>query len=180
MKDENYFKNYIATIPDFPKKGIQFRDITPTLEDPDAFSAVIDAMTDIATQYTFDKVICADARGFLFGSVLAYRLHKGVVLARKPGKLPRPEHEYSYTLEYGTNTMATSINCIKPGERVLIVDDLLATGGSAIAMAELVKMSGGIPVAGVFYVELPDLHGREHFEKTVTGGCHCIISFEGE
>ena len=100
MKNENYFKNYIATIPDFPKEGIMFRDITPTLEDADAFKEAIDSMAELSQKYDFNKIICADARGFVFGAALAYKLHKSLITARKPGKLPRPGWDYSYILEY--------------------------------------------------------------------------------
>ena len=180
MRDENYFKNYIATIPDFPIKGIMFRDITPTLENGEAFKECIDAMSELASQYDFNKIICADARGFLFGSALAYKLGIGYVVARKPGKLPRPGYSYSYSLEYGENTLLISEGSIKENERVLIIDDLLATGGSALAMIKLVKMSKAIPVGAIFYIELPDLKGRELIEKEMTGKCHSLVQFEGE
>lgn len=180
MRDENYFKKYIATIPNFPKKGIMFRDITPTLEDPGAFKESIDAFEEIVSQYDFDKIICADARGFLFGSALAYKLHKSLITARKPGKLPRPGFEYSYTLEYGKNILVISQDSIKENDRVLILDDLLATGGSAVAMIELVKMAKAIPVAAVFYIELPDLNGIQTIKKAADIPVHSLVKFEGE
>ena len=180
MKDENYYKNYIATIPDFPIKGIQFRDITPTLENAEAFQNVIDDMAELASKYDFNKIICADARGFVFGSALAYKLEKGLILARKPGKLPRPGASYSYSLEYGENTMVISLDSLKENDRVLVVDDLLATGGSAVAMVELAKSSKAIPVCVMFYVELPDLKGREQIKKVSDVPIHSLISYEGE
>ena len=180
MRDEKYFQNYIATIPNFPKEGILFRDITPTLEDPEAFKECIDALAEVVRLYDFNKIICADARGFLFGAALAYKLNKGVVTARKPGKLPRPGFEYSYTLEYGENTLLISQDSIEENDRVLVLDDLLATGGSAVAMIELVKMAKATPVAAIFYIELPDLHGVETIKKAANLPVHSLVKFEGE
>lgn len=180
MDKQDYYKKYIATIPDFPKKGILFRDITPTLEDPEAFQAVIDEMASIASKYDFNKIVCADARGFLFGAALGYKLHKGIVCARKPGKLPRPGHSYSYTLEYGENTLLLSEGSLEEGDRCLILDDLLATGGSAVAMIELTKLSKAIPVLAMFYVELPALNGREAIKKGKDIDVYSLVTFEGE
>ena len=180
MKDENYFKNYIATIPDFPKEGIMFRDITPTLENGPVFRDCIDALSELASKYDFDKIICADARGFLLGAPLAYKLNKGLVIARKPNKLPRPGFDYSYTLEYGKNTLLISEDSLKENDKVLVVDDLLATGGSALSMIELVKMSKAIPVSAIFYIELPDLNGREVIKKAADIDIHSLVNFEGE
>ena len=180
MKDEKYFKNFIATIPNFPKEGIMFRDITPTLEDPDAFKESIDSIAELVSKYDFNKIICADARGFFFGSALAYKLHKGLVSARKPGKLPRPGLEYSYLLEYGQNSLVISDDSLSENDRVLVVDDLLATGGSAVAMIELVKKSKATPVAAVFYIELPDLNGVSAIKKAKDIPVHSLVKFEGE
>lgn len=180
MKNEKYFKKYIETVADFPKEEIMFRDITPTLENADAFKEAIDALAEIASKYEFSKIICADARGFLFGSALAYKLNKGIVVARKPGKLPRPGFRFSYSLEYGENVLIISQNSIEKGEKVLVVDDLLATGGSAAAMVELVKMAEGIPVAALFYIELPDLDGRDFIKKASDIPVHSLVNFEGE
>ena len=180
MKNENYFKNYIATIPDFPKEGIMFRDITPTLEDADAFKEAIDSMAELSQKYDFNKIICADARGFVFGAALAYKLHKSLITARKPGKLPRPGWDYSYILEYGKNSLTISEGSINENDKVLVLDDLLATGGSACAMLELVKHAKGTPVAALFYIELPDLHGRENIKKANDIEVHSLVKFEGE
>lgn len=180
MKSENYFKEYIATIPNFPKPGIMFRDITPTIENAIVFKDCIDSLAEIAKKYDFNKIICADARGFIFGAVLAYELEKDLITARKPGKLPRPGFEFSYTLEYGKNTLLISEGSIKENDRVLVVDDLLATGGSAQAMIELVKMSKAIPVAALFYIELPELKGREYIKKASGIPVHSLVQFEGE
>ena len=180
MKDENYFKKNIATVPDFPTEGIMFRDITPTLENAEAFKECIDALSEIANQYDFNKIICADARGFIFGSALAYKLNKGLILARKPGKLPRPGLSYSYELEYGQNTLYIPEDSIKENDKVLVIDDLLATGGSALAMIKLIKLAKGRPVAALFYIELPDLHGLEAIKKEVNIPVHSLVKFEGE
>jgi len=180
MKNESYFKKFILTIPDFPKKGVMFRDITPTLENSEAFKESIDSMAEIASKYDFNKIICADARGFIFGSALAYKLHKSLIIARKPGKLPRPGLDFSYTLEYGHNDLLISENAIDKNDRVLILDDLLATGGSAAAMVELVKMANGHPVSAIFYIELPDLKGREVIKKAMDIDIHSLVKFEGE
>ena len=180
MRDEEYFKKFVATIPNFPKEGIMFRDITPTLENAEAFKEAIDSLAFIASQYDFNKIICADARGFLFGSALAYKLNKGLITARKPGKLPRPGLEFSYTLEYGENTLIISEDSLNKNDRVLVLDDLLATGGSAAAMIELVKMAKATPVAAMFYIELPDLNGREVIKKANDIPVHSLVKFEGE
>ena len=180
MKNEEYYKNHIATIEDFPKKGIMFRDVTKTLEDAEAFHNCIDDMVELASQYDFSKIICADARGFIFGSPIAYKMNKALVVSRKPNKLPRPGHSYAYSLEYGENMMIIPKDSIKEGDRCLIIDDLLATGGSALAMKELVKMSKGIPVAAIFYIELPDLKGREALKKGFDIPIHSLVKYEGE
>ena len=180
MKDEKYYKSHIASVLDFPKKGINFRDITTTLEDAEAFHSCIDDMAELVKDFVFDKIVCADARGFLFGSALAYKLNKAVVVARKPNKLPRPGHSHSYSLEYGENTMLISENSIKKGDKCLVVDDLLATGGSAVAMIELIKQSEGTPVASIFYIELTDLKGRETIKKGTDIPVLSLVKFEGE
>ncbi len=180
MKKEQYYKDYIRTIPNFPKEGIMFRDIIPTLENPEAFKSVIDDFAEIASKYNFNKIICADARGFIFGSALAYKLNKGLILARKPGKLPSPGFSFSYDLEYGSNTLVISTDSFNKNDRVLVIDDLLATGGSAGAMIGLVKMSNATPVAALFYIELPDLNGRDSIKKAEDLPIHSLVCFEGE
>lgn len=179
MSEQFPFEQYIADVPDFPIPGILFKDITPTLEDPTAFKAVIDEMASKFDPDSFDKIIAADARGFLFGAPLAYKLNKGLVVARKPGKLPRPGHSYSYSLEYGKNTMVIPEGSIKEGERVLLVDDLLATGGSAYAMVKMVEAAGGKPIGAIFYIELIDLKGMEPLEKEGVP-CVSILQVHGD
>ena len=160
-----YFDSIIADVPDFPKPGIIFKDVTPVLHDKDAFKKAIDAFIEMAKDFKFEKVLAADARGFLIGAPVAYALNKGLVVARKPGKLPRPGKQCSYDLEYGTNTMIISEGAINPGERILVIDDLLATGGSAYAMCNLVKQSEATPVACLFLVELCLLKGKENIKE---------------
>jgi adenine phosphoribosyltransferase len=151
----------IREIPDFPKPGILFYDITTLLKDPDAFREVIDQMTDQVKDSAVDLVVGMESRGFIFSAPLAYQLHAGFVPVRKLGKLPAETIEVEYDLEYGTATLEIHKDAIKPGQRVLIVDDLLATGGTVQGTIELVQRLGG-EIAGLsFMVELTGLHGRE-------------------
>jgi adenine phosphoribosyltransferase len=151
----------IRSIPDFPKKGILFRDITTLLKDPNAFRAAIDEMTAYAAGRGITKVVSVEARGFILGAPLACNLQAGFVPVRKPGKLPAPTLRESYALEYGTDTLEIHQDAITPGERVLVVDDLLATGGTAEAACTLVERLGGSIAACLFLVELSFLKGRE-------------------
>jgi adenine phosphoribosyltransferase len=151
----------IREIPDFPKPGILFYDITTLLKDPDAFREVIDQMTDQVKDSAIDLVVGMESRGFIFSAPLAYQLHAGFVPVRKLGKLPAETIEVEYDLEYGTATLEIHKDAIKSGQRVLIVDDLLATGGTVQGTIELVQRLGG-EIAGLsFMVELTGLHGRE-------------------
>ncbi len=154
----------IRNIPDFPVQGILFRDITTLLKDPDAFQEAIDALLDRYLDEDVDLVAAIEARGFIFGAPLAYELAAGFVPIRKPGKLPAETISASYTLEYGTNTLEMHKDAIEPGQRVLLVDDLVATGGSAKAAAELIERLGGEVVGIVFLIELTDLKGLEQLE----------------
>ena len=158
---------YIKDVPGFPKPGIIFKDVTPVFENPEYLQMVFDVMVDELKTHNiqFDKIVCPEARGFLFGPTLGLMTKKGVVMARKPGKLPRPGNCVSYNLEYGTATLVISEDSIKPGDRVLVVDDLLATGGSAKALCELVERSGASVAAVMFYIELTQLKGRKVLEK---------------
>jgi len=151
----------IREVPDFPKPGILFYDITTLLKDPDAFREVIDQMADQVKDSAVDLVVGMESRGFIFSAPLAYQLHAGFVPVRKLGKLPAETIEVEYDLEYGTATLEVHKDAIKPGQRVLIVDDLLATGGTVQGTIELVQRLGG-EIAGLsFMVELTGLHGRE-------------------
>ena len=153
-------KAFIRDIPDFPEPGILFRDITPLLRSPQAFSHVIERLSDRVRREEFDTIVAIESRGFLFGAPLAHQLGKPIVPVRKPGKLPAATYSTEYTLEYGANTMEMHQDGVHAGERVLVVDDLLATGGTLAAAANLVEMSGGVVRAMVVVVELTGLSGR--------------------
>lgn len=150
----------IRNIPDFPKPGIQFKDITPVLADPRLFSGCIDLLVEGFRPGSVDAVVGVDARGFIFAAAAAARLQAGFVPVRKKGKLPYQTYEQSYDLEYGTNTVAIHVDALKPGARVLLLDDLLATGGTAAAAAALVKKIGGEILEIAFLIELSFLQGR--------------------
>src|SRR6476661_7465870 len=153
-------KKLIREVPDFPKPGILFYDITTVLKDRQGFARLIDALTDYYINKDIDLVLGIEARGFIFGPALAYRLNAGFVPVRKPGKLPAATARYDYALEYGTNTLEIHKDAIQKGQRVLIVDDLLATGGTAEATAKLAESLGG-EIAGLgFVVELDFLNPR--------------------
>jgi adenine phosphoribosyltransferase len=154
----------IRNIPDFPVKGILFRDITTLLKNPDAFQEAVDALLDRYIDTDIDLVAAIEARGFIFGAPLAYELAAGFIPIRKPDKLPAETISASYTLEYGTNTLEMHKDAIEPGQRVLLVDDLVATGGSAKAAVELIESLGGEVVGVVFLIELSDLKGIEQLE----------------
>jgi adenine phosphoribosyltransferase len=153
-------KNYIAEVPDFPKTGISFKDITPILQDPAAFKYTVAQITDYAKNVGADLVVGPEARGFLFGVPTALDLGVGFVPVRKPGKLPRPVETATYELEYGTDSLCIHADSIKPGQKVLIVDDLLATGGTIKATIELIERLGGEVVGCAFVIELVGLPGR--------------------
>jgi len=154
-------KDYIANVPDFPKKGIQFKDITPLIGDGKAFKYATEQFVEFAKKVQADIIVGPDARGFIFGCPVATTLEIGFVPVRKPNKLPRETISYSYDLEYGSNTLCVHKGDIKKGQRVLIVDDLLATGGTIEAAVNLIEQSGGIVAGTAFLVELTDLHGRD-------------------
>lgn len=154
-------KQYIYDIPDYPKKGILFRDITPLLHDGAAFNETIKRICDFARSKGATLVAGPEARGFIFGTPVAYGLNVGFIPIRKPGKLPRKTISYEYALEYGTNTLVMHEDAIKPGDKVVIVDDLLATGGTVEAAIKLVHQLGGTVVGCAFVIELKDLKGRE-------------------
>jgi adenine phosphoribosyltransferase len=153
-------KQIIRDVPDFPKPGILFRDITPVLEKPDAFRAALDGLADLLAPLRFDKLAAMESRGFLLGAPLAVRLEKGLVLLRKGGKLPGAVESMTYYLEYGEATLEMHRSSLKPGERVVVLDDLLATGGTALAAGQLIKKVGGEVAAFVFLIELTELQGR--------------------
>lgn len=154
-------KKYIAEVPDFPREGILFRDITPLLQNPGAFRYAVDWFSEAYRDEDIDVIIPIEARGFIFGASLAYKMGVPLVPIRKPGKLPRQTVGVEYSLEYGTDSAEMHQDGVHRGQRVLIIDDLLATGGTAAAAVELVDKLGGEIVAVTFLVELEDLKGRE-------------------
>lgn len=150
----------IREIPDFPKPGVSFKDITPLMQDPAALREVIDRVAERFRAARVDQVIGIESRGFIFGAAIAYALGAGFVPARKPGKLPAATHACEYALEYGTDVLEIHCDAVRPGERVLIVDDVLATGGTAAAALELVRKLEGEVVGLTFLIELSSLGGR--------------------
>lgn len=155
------YKDYIAIIEDFPKPGISFKDITTLMQDPAAYQNACNDITKFVKEQNANVVVGPESRGFIFGCPAAVSLGIGFVPVRKPGKLPREEVKIEYSLEYGTNTLCMHKDAIKPGDRVVIVDDLLATGGTAEAAIKLVESLGGIVVGVAFLIELTGLKGRE-------------------
>ncbi len=153
-------EQYIRDVPDFPKEGILFKDITPLLQDPKGLRTSIEALADAVPPSSYDLVVGIESRGFIFGTALANHLDKGFVPIRKPGKLPWKTASESYELEYGSDKIEIHIDAFEPGPRALIVDDLLATGGTAEAALKLVRRVGGQPVACAFVIELAFLNGR--------------------
>ena len=158
-------KNYIRNIQDYPKEGILFRDITTLLQNKDAFKYAIDKMAEQISSEKIDYIVGAESRGFLIGSALAYKMNSGFIPVRKKGKLPYKTISEEYALEYGTDTLYMHEDAIKKGERVLIVDDLIATGGTALAMIKMVERLEGIVVGSSFLIELKELNGRKEIEK---------------
>jgi adenine phosphoribosyltransferase len=166
----------IRSIPDFPVKGILFRDITTLVRDGEALQEVIDTLVERYSGSDVEVVAAVEARGWIFGAPLAYELGAGFVPIRKPSKLPAQTISVSYSLEYGTNTLEMHKDAITPGTRVLLVDDLLATGGSAKAATQLIETLGGKVVGVAFLIELVDLHGRDALKDY---DVYSMIQFEG-
>lgn len=165
----------IRDVPDFPKPGILFKDITPVLGDPDLFKLAIDAFIEPVRDLKIDKIVGIDARGFIFGSVVATELNAGLVPVRKKGKLPYDTHSLAYALEYGENEVEIHTDAIGPGENVYLVDDLLATGGTAGAAQELIEKVGGNLVATGFLIELEFLKGRDKLSPN--SDIHTILRY---
>jgi len=153
-------KSKIRDIPNFPKEGIIFKDITTLLKDPPAFRKAVDKIASFYQDEGIEKVVAVESRGFILGAPVAFKLGAGFIPVRKPGKLPSDIYEAKYELEYGTDTLTIHQDALTPGQRVLIVDDLLATGGTISATIELVKLLGGTIVGIAFLVELSELKGR--------------------
>ena len=159
------YEDYITNVPDFPIKGIQFKDITPLIGNGLAFKTAIDELAVFAKQQGATVIIGPDARGFIMGAPVATALEVGFVPVRKPGKLPREVLEYNYSLEYGKNTLCMHKDAIKPGDKVVIMDDLLATGGTVEATVHMIEQAGGEIVGLGFLIELLDLNGREKIKN---------------
>ena len=157
-------RKYIASIPNYPKEGIIFRDISPLMADGEAYRAATHEIVEYAKEKKVDMVVGPEARGFIVGCPVAYEMNIGFAPVRKPGKLPRETIEVTYDKEYGTDTLTIHKDAIKPGQRVLITDDLLATGGTIAATIKLVEELGGIVVGCAFLIELGDLNGREKID----------------
>jgi adenine phosphoribosyltransferase len=160
--------DYIRSIPDFPKPGILFRDIAPLLGEPTAFHQAVSQMVERVRDRPIDAIAAVEARGFLFAAPMAIELNAALVPVRKPGKLPYQTTSHTYDLEYGTDTLEMHVDAIQPGANVLVVDDLLATGGTVEACCRLVEKAGGKIAGCVFLVELADLHGVEKIARYET------------
>ena len=171
-------KALIRTIPDHPKRGILFRDITTLMLDPRGLRAAIDALVLPFLKTPIDLVAGIEARGFILGGAVAHELNKGFVPVRKKGKLPHKTIGQEYQLEYGVDAVEIHADAIAPGQRVLLVDDLVATGGTAEAACELVRRSGGELIAAAFIIDLPDLGGAERLRRRGIK-VHSLVAFEG-
>ncbi len=158
-------KEYIRSIPDYPKKGILFRDVTTLIKDENAFKSCIDKILEISKKINFDKIAAIEARGFLFASPLSYIVNKPLIMLRKENKLPADKYSVNFKLEYGTATLEMHKDSINKNEKILIIDDLIASGGTANAAAQLIEMPGGIVSGFIFVINLFDLDGKKLLEK---------------
>lgn len=172
-------KSYIRTVPDWPKPGIQFRDITTLILHPTALKAACDQLTEAVKPWRPTKICAVESRGFVFGAGLSERLNAGLVLVRKAGKLPHSTIRESYALEYGEATIEAHVDAIGPGDRCVIVDDLVATGGTVLAAAKLIRRLGGTVAGCAFVIDLPDLGGTRLIEADGIPTAH-LLAFEGE
>jgi adenine phosphoribosyltransferase len=179
MLDHKTVVDYIRTIPDFPHEGIMFRDVTTLFLDPRGFRLAIDQLLAPFVGQRIDKVAGLEARGFILGGAVAHQLSVGFVPIRKKGKLPGKTIQQDYTLEYASATVEIHDDCLQPGEKVLLVDDLLATGGTADAGIRLIERLGAEVVGTAFVVDLPDLGGRNRLEA-MGMSVHCLCAFEGD
>jgi adenine phosphoribosyltransferase len=170
-------EDYVKSIPDFPEPGIIFRDVTSVIQDPDGLKLAVDGLVKLLDGVEFDLIAGPESRGFIFGMPVAYLLGKGFVMVRKKGKLPRETVSRSYDLEYGTATIEIHKDAVQPGQRVVLVDDLIATGGSAEAACKLIEELGGTVVKTVFLMELAGLKGREKLKDYDVAS---LITYEGK
>ena len=162
--DEYYVKSVIRTLPNWPEPGVMFRDITPIFKDPKALRIVADAFIQRYMHSDITHLACIDARGFLIASIMAYQLQKPLVLVRKKGKLPGETLHQEYKLEYGTSAVEMQIDAVGPGDKVMVFDDLIATGGTILAACTLIKKLGAEVVECAALIDLPDLHGSERIQ----------------
>lgn len=169
-------KDYVMTIPDFPKEGIMFRDITTLIQDPKGFHMAIDGLCKLLKDVDFDVVLGSESRGFVFGAPVAYAMNKGFILVRKKGKLPRKVISEDYELEYGTATLEMHADSFPKGTKVVIIDDLIATGGTTKAMIDMAEKLGGTIVKIAFVIELEGLEGRQ---KLKDYDVESLITYEG-
>ena len=176
--DADAVRGLVRTIPDFPKPGIEFRDISTLLADGRGFAASINAMVALARPLNPDRIIAIDARGFLFGAPVAVALEAGVIPARKRGKLPGATLGVDYALEYGTDRLELHVGAVLPGHRALIVDDLIATGGTALACVTLLREAGAEVVGALFAIDLPDLGGADRLREAGVP-VHSLMAFSG-
>ena len=158
-------KKHIRSIPDYPKKGILFRDITTLIKNPDAFNFTVDKIVEISKKIKFDKISAIESRGFVFASAVSYLVNKPLILLRKKNKLPADRHSVDFQLEYGEATIEVHKDSINKGEKILVIDDLIATGGTAEAAGKLIEMSGGLVAGFIFVINLYDLPGKKLLEK---------------
>lgn len=170
-------KDTIRTVPDWPVKGVMFRDITTLIQNPEALKEACDALYERYKDLDLDKIVGIDARGFIFGAVLAYKLGIGFVPVRKKGKLPFDTIQETYSLEYGEDTVEMHVDAVAKGERVVIVDDLIATGGTMYAATQLVEKLGGEVVECAFIIDLPDLQGKDKLHEYKV---FSLMAFDGE
>ena len=174
-----HLETLIRTIPDYPKPGIMFRDITTLLEHPEGFKTTVDRLAEYGNKREVDVIAGIEARGFILGGAVAYHMGKGFVPIRKKGKLPWQTIGQAYDLEYGTDEVEVHVDAVKPGQKVLLIDDLIATGGTALAAAQLIKRSGAMLEQALFIVELVELQGRQDLEE-LDIEVHSLVQFDGE
>ncbi len=178
MPRKKTVKDYIRTIPDFPHKGIMFRDVTTLFADPRGFRICVDQLLSPYAGMRIDKVVGLEARGFILGGAVAHQLSVGFVPIRKKGKLPGKTIAQDYTLEYGAATMEVHDDAIEPGEKILVVDDLLATGGTCEASIKLIERLGGEVISAAFVIDLPELGGRERLQNMGID-LHWLCEYDG-
>lgn len=176
--DEFYIKSVMRTIPDWPEPGIQFRDITPLFKDPKALRMISDAFIHRYLDSDITHIACIDARGFLIASIMAYQLNLPLVLVRKKGKLPGETVHEEYKLEYGVSAVEMQVDAVSDGDKVLIFDDLIATGGTVLAACSLIKQLGGEVIEAAALIDLPDLQGSARIQDTGVP-VHTLMAYEG-